>query len=237
MGVTMNGGRGKITVASLAAVVAVVASACGGGDPGGSAASSVAPSVAGVSSVPVPAGVAKDSVLDLNSTKDMTGVVTTVPIGESPYDENMPDICPFIPQSAMDQLGMGLKEKSFSGRKLVTQSCILSRPGVTQYDEQYDATISVNNFAEYKTNPRFVFVRENFQISSKLTGSVIRNRTVDFPPNVSRCEVSWGTFYGTASVAFLNAKSDSEICERAEIAAKVLAPGMPKSPSEMRATS
>jgi len=92
----------------------------------------------------VAAGVQKDSVLDLNSTKDMTGVVTTVPIGESPYDKNMPDICGFITQAAMGQLDLATKKKGFSGSPLVAQSCAL-QPAAS-FSSNY--VLSLNIFRE-----------------------------------------------------------------------------------------
>jgi hypothetical protein len=220
----------------MGAVIAVAVSACGSGGSGGEVSSS-APSSAGVSSMPVPPGVPKDSVLDLNSTKDMTGVVTTVPIGQSPYDENMPDLCAFLPQSALDLVGMVAKKKSFYGPKLITQSCQLTPAPSESGGAGIDFTAYVNNIGEYLANPDIAKIDEIVLMEPAVRATVVRARGTDFTEGAWGCGVVWGTFFGTASISILDFDTDKDICLRAVVAARKLAPFMPKSPSEMRPTS
>ncbi len=214
-------------------VVVVVLAACGSGDggSGGGPSSSV-----GGPSVSVAAGVVKDSVLDLNSTKDMTGVVTTVPIGKSPYDKNMPDICGFITQEAMDKLGVATKKKAFSGSPLIFQSCQLM-PALDS-DLVISAGIYVNNIQEHLSVPTLTRSGSNLvPIFASVSAHILTNDAFKALPDARRCEASWGTFYGTATVGVSDFKLNGNACWRAIEAAKILGPLMPRSPSVMRPTS
>ncbi|MCX6469956.1 MAG: hypothetical protein NTW76_11675 [Corynebacteriales bacterium] len=223
-------GVGGAFVSVLAATMLAV-SACSSG---GGSAEPAASSSASIQSASVAPGVEKDSVLDLNSTKDMTGVVTTVPIGKSPYDKNMPDICNFITPEAMSRLGVASKDKGFSGSPLVAQNCSMS-PSANN-DIFISAEIYVNNLQEHLSRPNLVKEQPNpLAIARGTNAYILTDRNYSGMTNV--CEVAWGTFYGTAAVSLTDNLSAANICQRAINDAKIIAPLMPKSPSEMRPTS
>lgn len=225
-------GVGGAFVSVLAATMLTV-SACGSG---GGSAEPAASSSASIQSASVAPGVEKDSVLDLNSTKDMTGVVTTVPIGKSPYDKNMPDICNFITPAAMTKLGVDSKEKGFNSSPLVTQTCTLT--AAMNNDFLISAVIYVNNIEEHLSVPSFKGdSREVTPLYSNVKAYKLTDRVATRPGGPYTCEVAWGTFYGTAAVRFNDDKSDAGLCDRAFTAAQTIAPLMPKSPSQMRASS
>ncbi|MGJ0118326.1 hypothetical protein ACQ7HM_03875 [Williamsia sp. MIQD14] len=218
---------------SLLAVTMVCASACSSG---GGSAEPAPSSSANIQSASVAPGVEKDSVLDLNSTKDMTGVVTTVPIGKSPYDKNMPDICSFITPEAMGRLGVDSKEKGFNSFPLVTQTCTLT--AALDNDFLISAVIYVNNIEEHLSVPSFKGEsREATPLFGNVKAYKLTDQVATRPGGPYTCEVAWGTFYGTAAVRFNDDKSDASLCDRAFTAAKTIGPLMPKSPSQMRPSS
>ncbi|MCX6470064.1 MAG: hypothetical protein NTW76_12225 [Corynebacteriales bacterium] len=228
-------GVGGAFVSVLAATVMTV-SACSSG---GGSAEPAASSSARIQSASVAPGVEKDSVLDLNSTKDMTGVVTTVPIGKSPYDKNMPDICNFITPAAMTELGVETKKKGFYGSPLVYQACLL-RPAASFTTEfTLGAGIFVNNIQEHLGAPslRDALIRSGVSIAPKVEAYELRDRATNKTGGPYSCEVAWGTFYGTASINIIDDNSEEGICDRTVAAAKILQPLLPKSPSQMRPTS
>ncbi|WP_150116592.1 hypothetical protein [Williamsia herbipolensis] len=189
-------------------------------------------------SASVPAGVEKDSVLDLNSTKDMTGVVTTVPINKSPYIDHLPDICQFIPDSVVQQLGATRKKKGFTGTRLITQGCVI-QPPLGELTFSINAAIYVNNIRELLTRPENRIFRSNVEIASSLRGTAFQDTGVDLNDGrgYENCRVAWGTFYGAAVISFdINPGYKANTCERAISAAQEIAPFMPKSPSQMRST-
>ncbi len=229
--------RGIRMRGALVGVIAATVLASSACDSDGGGSGPAAPSSSSnESSASVAAGVEKDSVLDLNSTKDMTGVVTTVPIGKSPYDKNMPDICGFITQGAMGKLGVVAKQKGFYGSPLVYQSCILRPPPSFTVDFSISAEIYVNNLQEHLSVPNLKKVQpEPTKLFENVSAYKLRDSNVDGLTNL--CQLAWGTFYGTAVVTLTDEKSSTNICERTLDAAKVLGPLMPKSPSQMRPTS
>lgn len=239
-----KGGKGTIrstTCASVLGLVSILAiSACSSGSTGDSpvAQSSSTSSSAGAPSESVPAGVTKDSVLDLNSTKDMTGVVTTIPIDKSPYIDHLPDICQLIPDSVVRQLGATRKKKGFTGTRLVTQSCLLQPPsGALSY--AISANIYVNNIRELIEQPSTKLVERDVPLSTRVVATVFQNSGSDLNDGdgFETCRVAWGTFYGSATINFnINPGFSADTCARAIEAAKAIAPYMPQNPSQMRGT-
>ncbi|MGU3291569.1 hypothetical protein [Williamsia sp. M5A3_1d] len=225
-------GVGGAFVSVLAATVVAV-SACSSG---GGSADPAPSSSANIQSASVAPSVEKDSVLDLNSTKDMTGVVTTVPIGKSPYDKNMPDICGFITPEAMNKLGVDSKKKGFVGSPLVYQNCTLKKS--ISNDSIFAANIFVNNLTEHMSAPSLKPVGTGeVAIFSNVRGFELRDSDTNDVGGPYSCEVAWGTFYGTATTQLIDFKSEDRICDRTLAAARILGPLLPKSPSQMRPTS
>lgn len=225
-------GVGGAFVSVLAATV-MTASACSSG---GGSAEPAASSSASIQSASVAPGVEKDSVLDLNSTKDMTGVITTVPIGKSPYDKNMPDICNFITPQVMSELGYDAKKKGFDGSPLVYQNCALTRS--TSTDIILGVGIFVNNIKEHLSAPSLRRATPGTtRIFANVDAYQLRDTGTNDVGGPYSCEIAWGAFYGTATVQITDYKSEDRICDRALAAARILGPLLPKSPSQMRPTS
>lgn len=231
----------RLSSAVLAAVV-VATTACTSettGEPTPTSASASAGASPAFPSESVPPGVEKDSVLDLNSTKDMTGVVTTVPFGESPYAAHLPDICTLVPATVMEELGVTTKKRGFRGTQLVVQGCNMQH--LDTGDVTYNVTVGfyTNNLSEISAPGKAVIQRNGVKISSKISG-----RTSKLPPTEpgdptfrEQCGTAWGTFFGAIVVNYRTSKPESvDPCSKSESAARIIAPYMPKSPSEMRPT-
>ncbi|MEH3155420.1 MAG: hypothetical protein PGN29_08745 [Gordonia paraffinivorans] len=228
--------RAVLSAGAIAVCVGFAASACSSGSTAGveSASSSASASPA----FPVeslPPGVQKDSVFDLNSTKDMTGVVSTVPFGQSPYAAHLPDVCAFVPSSLIQQFGLSTKRKGYKGTQLVVQTCTmqnLSRGGLPASS----VTISffTNNIEEISDPSKSSVVTPRVAISDRVNGSV-RKPVPSNLADIQTCDVDWGTFFGAVIVSFRSLESPPpDLCARALDAARLFAPHVPKSPSQMR---
>ncbi|MBT0566258.1 hypothetical protein [Williamsia sp. CHRR-6] len=219
------------------AVTCLISAACGS-DTSGTAnttpSSSVAPSAPASTTIKLPPGIAKDSPQDLNSTKDMTGVVTTVPGTKSIYIDYLPDVCKFIPDSVVTQLGAVSKEKAFNRPRLVLQSCVFGAP-----DSAFGliAGVYINNIQELIGNSDNRILNPSLKLTDKITAVLYQDTNLDLPDGRGNenCRVSWGTFYGTADVEARSIPGyRSNPCERVVDAARKIAPYMPTRPAQMR---
>lgn len=231
--------RASLSVGAIAVCVGLAASACSSGSTAGvdSASSSASASPA----FPVeslPPGVQKDSVQDLNSTKDMTGVVTTVAGTDSLYVDYLPDICNFVPADVMSKLDVQNKRLGFRGNRLVSQVCSLQHYDSGLITFSIAVNFYVNNFMEITQPSRAVIQRRGVQIVPGVSGDVIKlpESGPDDATFRQECGTAWGTFFGSIVVRFRNDADAPGIdaCARSVQAAQSIAPSMPKSPSQMR---
>ncbi|MCP2160787.1 hypothetical protein LX12_001974 [Williamsia serinedens] len=232
--------RAVLSVGAIAVCVGLAASACGSGSTAGvETASSSASASPAFPVESLPPGVQKDSVFDLNSTKDMTGVVTTVPFGQSPYAAHLPDVCNFVPQTLMDRFGFEGKRRGFRGTQLVAQACNLQHQGADGLPD-YSATIGfyTNNISEVLRTDRVSILRRDVTLSPSVSATL--NRLIPASSEdltaLQTCSASWGTFFGAISVSFRYfAEPPRDSCNEAVAAAKLFVSSAPKSPSQMRA--
>lgn len=226
-------------VGAIAVCVGLVASACSSGSTAGvDAASSSASASPAFPVESLPQGVQKDSVEDLNSTKDMTGVVTTVPFGQSPYAAHLPDVCGFVPAALTEKFGFTSRRKGFTGTQLVAQACNFQHFDPSGSPD-YTMTVGfyTNNIQELLRPDRVIILQSGIRISPRVTASL--NRLIpagsDDLTALQTCSTSWGTFFGAATVSFrFLAEPPVDSCQQSLEAAKIFAPSAPKSPSQMR---
>lgn len=235
--------RAVLSVGAIAVCVGLAASACSSGSTAGveSASSSASASPA----FPVeslPPGVQKDSVQDLNSTKDMTGVVTTVPAGQSPYIDYLPDVCDFIPDSLLKRFGLSGKTKGFKGTRLVVQSCTMQGLDARGLASK-SVTVSyyINNISEVLEPSKNQIIMPRVQLSDRVFASVKRMIPSGPEDEVTRetCGTAWGTFFGAIVVNFrqYDEGTNPVQCQMSLAAARLVAPSSPRSPSQMRPSS
>ncbi|MBT0568488.1 hypothetical protein [Williamsia sp. CHRR-6] len=180
-------------------------------------------------------GVAKDSPADVNSTKDMTGVVMEYPPGKNPYFNRMPDVCKFIPDSLMKELGMIRKKTGFDGSSELFQSCNMY--GVPQ-ENGAQLSISAGLYAQNissSTDPsRNQIVNSKVDLGRNVIGTVYISPKTNVEL-LQNCFLDWGTFYGTASVNVGSARQAvADPCDGiVEIAKKIL-PYLPSKPYQLR---
>ncbi|MGU3292770.1 hypothetical protein [Williamsia sp. M5A3_1d] len=227
-----------IGLAGLLATITACSSATTTNDASSSSSADAAASSPAFPSESVPPGVQKDSVLDLNSTKDMTGVVTTVSGPESPYIDHLPDICGLVPDTAMQQLGVQNKSRGFRGTQLVTQSCVMQHLDSGNVTYSVTPSFYVSNFSQITTPDVAVIQQRGIKLTDKITA--ITTKLPPYGPDDStfreECGAAWGTFFGSINVNYrTKTPATDDPCEGAIRAARILAPNMPKSPSEMRA--
>ncbi|WP_188493352.1 hypothetical protein [Williamsia phyllosphaerae] len=207
------------------------------GDPAPNTAIASAQTSPAFPSESVPPGVKKDSVLDLNSTKDMTGVVTTVPFGESPYAAHLPDICTFVPREVMERLRVDNKRRGFTGTQLVSQACIMLRSAAGFVQANLTVNFYTSNISEVLASDVAVVLEKDIRISAEISGT-----SKKLPPSgpedstfEEECGTAWGTFFGAIVVNYRTRNPDEDDpCAGSINAAKIIAPAMPKSPSQMR---
>lgn len=229
----------RLAIAVMATVM-VATTACTSGTTGEPSPSSASASVEASPAFPlesVPPSVEKDSVLDLNSTKDMTGVVTTVPFGESPYAAHLPDICTFIPESAMKQLGVESKKRGFRGTQLISQVCSLFHFESGKVAYGVAVNFYTNNIRELLNPEIAVTLRKDVSISPRVRGVVNKlNQSGPDDTNFKQeCGTAWGTFFGGIVVRYKTSTPQSvDPCARSVDAARAIVDFMPKSPSQMR---
>ena len=228
-----------LSITVLAAVIAT-ASACTSqtaGEPTAGSASATGDNSPAFPSESVPPGVQKDSVLDLNSTKDMTGVATTVSFADSPYAAHLPDICTYIPDSVMQQLGVQTKKRGFRGTQLVTQSCVMLKRGSIKTNYSVTVNFYTNNFAEISNPARTNTFQTGVQIGPKVVAATQRLKPLG-PDDLAVenvCGTAWGTFFGSIVVNYrASDPPDPQPCSQSIAAAKLIVPLMPRSPSQMR---
>jgi hypothetical protein len=219
----------------------LAATACSSGSPGRVAAdgsSSSAPSSPGFVVESTPPGTPKDSVLDLNSTKDMTGVETTVTYADSPYAAHFPDICTLIPDSLLPQLGVISKERGFTGTQLQSQACFMLGASDPQGRPIGSITVSffINNIQELQDPDTVMTLRKGIRVNDKITA--VLTRVNPYGPTdteyVNQCQLTWGTFFGGIGVSYKAETPNQDPCAKATDAGRLIAPYMPKSPSQMR---
>lgn len=94
-----------------------------------------------------------------------------------------------------------------------------------------------NNISEITKPSKSITVSRDLRVSNKVTASTIKikpSRPDDETLKID-CGTAWGTFFGAIVVNFsLDHPSNIDPCQRSFEAAMILAPHMPKSPSEMR---
>lgn len=231
--------RAVLSVGAIAVCVGLAASACSSGSTAGvETASSSASASPAFPVESLPPGVQKDSVEDLNSTKDMTGVVTTVPFGESPYAAHLPDVCQFIPNSVSTKFGMSVKRKAFRGTQLVVQTCDMQQLS-PEGEVQSSITVSyyINTIQDILNPSKAEVVTPQVQLTDKVVGTV--NRSIPSSPDdatsLESCGTAWGTFFGAILVIFRYFdQQNPSACEKSVEAARLIAPAAPRSPSQMR---
>lgn len=231
--------RAVLSVGAIAVCVGLAASACSSGSTAGvETASSSASASPAFPVESLPPGVEKDSVQDLNSTKDMTGVVTTVPFGQSPYAAHLPDVCDFVPENYLSQFGLLSKKRGFKGTQLVVQSCVMQGPGASGPDYSSSVSFYTNNIDEILEPSKVELLQKDVKLSSRVSGFVEKDRPFgpDDTASIRTCGTAWGTFFGAIVVDFRSdTPSIPDPCAKSLDAAKFLVDGMPKSPSQMRA--
>jgi len=232
----------RLSIAVLAAIMAATTACTSGttGDPAPSSASASAEASPAFPSESVPPGVEKDSVLDLNSTKDMTGVVTTVPIDKSPYPAHLPDICTLIPQSVMNQLGVNNKKRGFRGTQLISQACNMQHLDAGNVTYSITINFYTNNYEEITKPSKSETLRRNIPIYRGIMASSnkLPRTGPDDTTYTEECGTAWGTFFGAIVVRYDTVTPEStDPCASAVDASRIIAPFMPKSPSEMRPAS
>ena len=216
--------RGVVSVVAVLATVSLAATGCSSGGSGSSA-----PSAANVQSVSVPPGVEKDSVRDLNSTKDMSGVVTTVPAADSPYRGLLPSVCPLFPAEALHKEAIqsamkGLDQKSF-------RSCSFSYGGFGR--KASSAGLYIQNIEELTSQNVSYKVRSaGIDLGGNVVGRTLQSVA---DPQSTECVVSWGTFFGSADVRYnADVGASEDPCLSAVQLARALRQYFPSSPSQMR---
>ncbi|MBT0567664.1 hypothetical protein [Williamsia sp. CHRR-6] len=181
-----------------------------------------------VVSVSVPADVLKDSIRDLNSNKDMSGVVTTIPENQSPYVGHLPQVCPFLPKKPLEALGAKKIVLNLDGEYI--QSCRFQPDGI----EGWGAAAAIFTVPEYdyKDNPAYKVIREGIMLPRNNKAFMMKSTSGG---DSRECVVAWGTFYGVAETNY-NASFDSSEneCDRALAYAKIVAEYLSIKPSQMR---
>lgn len=232
----------RLLIAVLATVMVATTACTSGttGDPAPNTAIASAQTSPAFPSESVPPGVEKDSVLDLNSTKDMTGVVTTVPINKSPYLDHLPDICALIPQTAMKQLGVETRKLGFRGTQLISQVCAMQHLNEGSIASSVAVNFYTNSYQELTAPDISQTLERNIPIYKNVLGSL--NKLPESGPDNTtykqECGTAWGTFFGGIVVRYRTSTPETvDPCARSVKAARIIAPYMPKSPSEMRPAS
>lgn len=169
----------------------------------------------------------------------MTGIETTVPANQSPYTDHLPDICTLITPAAMQKLGMETKTRGFNGARLLTQACITKSTENGDLVRAVSVDFYINNIKEL-TNPATVIAQgPPVAIDSKIRARIVKLAATgqDDPTYKYTCLAAWGTFFGSIGINYRVAEnSGSDPCKDAVAAARIIAPLMPKSPSQMRVT-
>ncbi|MBT0567665.1 hypothetical protein [Williamsia sp. CHRR-6] len=218
MGVKRILGCGVVAVVSV-----LVVAECSSGTSG-----SPNSDAAKVVSVSVPADVPKDSIRDLNSTKDMSGVVTTIPENQSPYVGNLPQVCPFLPKKPIEALGAEKILLNLDGEYI--QSCRFQPEGIEGWIAA--AAIYTVPYYQFVNGDSYGIVGGPLTLPTGKPGVYLRNKVL---ADSRECVVAWGTFYGVAEVSYNRASDSSEDeCARALEYAKIVEPALPREPAQMR---
>lgn len=100
------------------------------------------------------------------------------------------------------------------------------------------AGVYTNNIDELLSPKRAVTLRRNVALSRKVNATTT-NLMSSGPDNETfetTCGTAWGTFYGSAIVNFrVTSKAAGDPCAKSVDSARLIAPLMPSSPSQMRA--
>lgn len=217
-----------------AALVAVVGCSSSAEGPDPQAASSSSNPAA----LPTPAGTVPDSIQDINSTKDMTGVVTTYSNDENPYLKLIPYVCTFLPDSLTKQvLGMETKQTGFGGQHTLLQTCSMAGPSGPNYEQiGITVTVQATSYAEDTASPKHTNIARAVPIWRDVTGSLYQNPG-DVSEDLVYCNLSWGTFYGSAVVTVYTRDGyRADPCDKAKEFAPKIAPLLPSRPVQMRPT-
>ncbi|MBT0567151.1 hypothetical protein [Williamsia sp. CHRR-6] len=217
-------GRGfRAAYAAVSVTAVLVVAGCSDGSPS-------------VEKLPTSAGVVKDSIEDVNSNKDMTGVVTTIAGDRNPYVRLIPYVCKFLPDSVTKALGMVRKQNAFGGQHKFLQACSMQSEEF-QTGGSIGLTISVqaSTLAEVTGGERRKILKNNIELGSNVLGTSYK-LDGDDGENFSTCNVVWGTFYGTAvSTVIAYRQGDLDSCSKAIGAARAVLPYLPRKPIQMRA--
>lgn len=223
-------------VASLLAAVSLLAASC-------SSSGSTAPSAASSSSsnssiLPTPSGTVPDSIEDVNSNKDMTGVVTQLSGDKNPYNTLIPYVCPFLPDSlTQGKLGMSSKRTSFGGKHTLIQACDMATDTGPNYEQlSIGVIIRSVSIADLLRVPGISVLRSGVRIAANVTG-ILYKLSTDDKGSAKFCNLAWGTFYGSAAVTVsVDNGYAADPCAKAVEVAPEISPFLPKEPLQMRPT-
>ncbi len=232
--------RGLVAVAALVIAAVVGVSGCTSGTSGeaGPAASAASSPNSGL--LPTSAGVKPDSTEDVNSTKDMTGVVTTYSDADSPknpYYSLIPYVCPFLPDSiTRGNLGMTQIINGFGGQHSLLNLCNMQSEADANTGARLGiaVTMQATSFADVGASPTHTDIAKNVHIWRNVSGLIYKNAGDD-DARTRVCNLAWGTFYGTAVVTvdvYENPAIDP--CAKVVEVAKLAAPYLPSKPIQMR---
>ncbi|WP_253660132.1 hypothetical protein [Williamsia maris] len=189
-----------------------------------------------------------DSIEDVNSTKDMTGVVTTYSDADSPknpYFDLIPYVCPFLPDSiTRGKLGMTQISNGFAGQHRLLNLCNMQNEAAPLGGARLSisVTLQATSFTDVFASPTHTNVATSVPIWRNVTGLVYKNAgddddRSDGTPRTRVCNMVWGTFYGTARVAVLAGFGYRvDPCRKVVEVAKLVAPYLPSKPIQMRPT-
>ncbi|MBJ7291144.1 hypothetical protein [Williamsia sp.] len=217
-----------------AALVAVVGCSPSADGPAPQAASSSS----NPDALPTPEGTVPDSIEDINSTKDMTGVVTTYSNDANPYIKLIPYVCPFLPDSlTREKLGMVDKQTGFGGQHTLLQICNMGSATGPNYEQLgITVTVQATSFSDATSTASINKIAEDVPVWKNVTGTVYKN-SIDDTDEEKVCNIVWGTFYGSAVVSIFVSKGYvADACQKAPEVARMVAPFLPSTPSEMRPT-
>ncbi|MFD0926497.1 DUF3558 domain-containing protein [Williamsia deligens] len=171
----------------------------------------------------------------------MTGVVTTVPFGQSPYAAHLPDVCNFVPDRLVQELGLVTKLKAFRGTQLVVQTCDMQgRDAQGTPTKSLDVSFYTNNIREVLDPKQVQVLQQEVPISPRVDATVKKSipGSPDDETAIESCDIAWGTFFGAIVVSYQDFSGfKPSTCDIALSAAKTIVNSAPRSPSQMRASS
>ncbi|WP_299575251.1 hypothetical protein [uncultured Williamsia sp.] len=175
----------------------------------------------------------------MNSTKDMTGVVTTLSDHDSPrnpYFDLIPNVCAFLPDSlTKDRLGMAEKNTGFAGKHSLLQLCNMATTSGPNYEQLgLVVTIQATSIADVSSNPEHRDIDKSVPVWRNVTGVLYKNPADDTQGD-QVCNLAWGTFYGSAVVTVSTTGGyKADPCSKAREFSAEIAPYLPSRPVQMR---